>query len=381
MAVLLAFGQYTQIAQTEGYLEPTGNLTGVTTEFSGVVTAIPHVAGTFVQEGEVIARIHHDSGTTDLASIHQQAVADFELQKTSLRDQMHAIDAESQRRQTTHATSMALLTQQAHNLAERKKRKETEMASEEAVGQRIDALLAKGLMSILQQQQQRTVIEATQDQLSEINQGILQNDITMRTLMDADAKADYEAQQQRAALSRQVQDTQSAMTKENALSEVDIVAPRSGFLLAVPVAIGQSVHAGDAIATVGLHDSRLVIRTTIDGKDAPWLRVGQRVAVRLDAYPYSLHGQAWGTLCTLAGAPTFPLRRDASVGLTARFNVTVCVEGKSLPTHSASSPVEGLHAAVVFPGRTYRLYQWLMRPALEAKRRFDILDGANDSTR
>lgn len=378
MALLLAFGRYTEIAQTEGYLEPTGNLTGVTTEFSGVVTALPHAAGTFVQEGEVIARVHHDAGTTDLSSIHQQAVADFERQATSLREQIQAIDTESLRRQTTHATAMALLTRQAQNLTARKKRKEDEMASEEAVGRRIDSLLAKGLISILQQQQQQSVIEATQDQLAEINQALIQNDIAVRTLIDSDAKADFEARQQRATLSRGVQDIHSSVTKENAQSEMDILAPRSGYLLALPVAVGQSVRTGDAIATVGLHGNRFVIRTAIDGKDVPWLRLGQRAAIRLDAYPYSLHGQAWGTLCALARAPTFPSPRDSSAGSSGRFNATVCVDANSLPSSGMSSDFEGLHASVVFPGRTYRLYQWIMRPALEAKRRLDIQDNAHD---
>jgi HlyD family secretion protein len=78
---------------------------------------------------------------------------------------------------------------------------------------------------------------------------------------------------------------------------VRLRAPRDGVVLRVaPVSAGTVMQSGDPFIELVPLDAPLQIEAIIDGSDVGFVRVGDRVTIKFDTFPYPLHGTAVGTL-------------------------------------------------------------------------------------
>lgn len=81
---------------------------------------------------------------------------------------------------------------------------------------------------------------------------------------------------------------------------IEMRAPFDGTVMDVAVAnIGSVVQAGSQMITITPADSDLVAEAVVDSTDAGFVAVGQRAAVKLDAFPYSTHGTWLGRVMSI----------------------------------------------------------------------------------
>jgi hypothetical protein len=140
--------------------------------------------------------------------------------------------------------------------------------------------------------------------------------------------------------------------------QLRVHAAASGVVDRLLVRPGSYVVAGDPIARIVPGDGRLLGYLSLPARDRPYLREGDPVALKFDAYPWQEMGVGWGTV-TRVGA-------DAESGAEDGEQTTVrlAVRVDSLPPGAPQAAA--LYNGMGFTGevtlRTARIYELLFKP-------------------
>lgn len=150
-------------------------------------------------------------------------------------------------------------------------------------------------------------------------------------------------------------------------------APADGVLTALHASAGQPVSAGVALATMTPAGARLQAQLFAPSSALGFLRPGQTVQLRVQAYPYQKFGLLAGHIEQVAQAPLqaqelteLPLAATALAGGQPLYRLTVALPEQGMP--AAGGPPRPLLAAmqleadVVLERR--RLVEWLFEPLL-----------------
>jgi multidrug resistance efflux pump len=147
----------------------------------------------------------------------------------------------------------------------------------------------------------------------------------------------------RVAVPSQVGMAQSGQAKLGFLgasdSHVDVQAPVDGLVIGVPVALGATVAAGQAILQI-VDPSKLWVSANVDETAIERVKVGQRVAIHLDALNVEVPGKV--EAITPATAATFSLLPSSTSSgtftkVTQLIPVRIAVDLAKEPTPVGSS--------------------------------------------
>jgi hemolysin D len=145
-------------------------------------------------------------------------------------------------------------------------------------------------------------------QMASVGSGGLRSRAEARVRILADlARAEAEAKQRREELAKASQRS----SLQRLVSSVDGTVTQ----LAVHT-IGGVVEAGRPLMVVVPNGGNLIVEAKLLNKDAGFVRIGQSVAVKLEAFPFTRHGTINGTIETIGSdaandeklGPVFPMR-------------------------------------------------------------------------
>ncbi|WP_138379543.1 HlyD family type I secretion periplasmic adaptor subunit [Luteithermobacter gelatinilyticus] len=273
-----------------------------------------------------------------------------------------------------HAALQAAWEQKQERLAEARvvrqeidKLTETIPLLEEQVEARAD-LVDKGLSPRFQflEYQERLVsqkkdLQIQRDQLSRVQASIRAVEQQMDQIREEFRKTVLmelaEAEDKEAALRQE-------LTKNRKRRELQVLrAPVDGRVQQLAVhTIGGVVNAGDALMVVVPDGSALMVEAHVLNKDIGFVREGQAVEVKLEAFPFTKYGVIPGRLDHLAQDAV----NDENLGLVypARISIersTIHVNGKEVPL----GPGMALTAEIKTGQR--RLIEFLLSPLLRYK--------------
>ncbi len=148
-----------------------------------------------------------------------------------------------------------------------------------------------------------------------------------------------------------------------------VSAPADGTVAAVMAEVGQMSSAEVALASVVPQDTLLQAHLFAPSRAIGFLKPGQVVWLRLQAFPHQKFGMPRGQVLQVANAPWVPPADDPEAGLAARgepvYRITVSLPEQALKAYGQSfALVSGmrLEADVILERR--RLVEWLFEPLL-----------------
>jgi HlyD family secretion protein len=101
-------------------------------------------------------------------------------------------------------------------------------------------------------------------------------------------------------------------------SLVELRAERDAVVLSVAqVSVGSVMQSGDQFITLVPLDTPLEVEAIVDGRDAGFLSVGDRVTVKFDTFPYTAYGYAHGTVRVISPDSFRNPNQDRNAGSTA----------------------------------------------------------------
>jgi membrane fusion protein len=375
LALFLSLAEYTRKAAVAGVLVPDRGLIRVVPSVSGTVLERLAREGQSVHAGERLFVLALERPTLD-AAVQAQVQRSLDERQRSLKDasrqqqllvesQQAALDRRLQALQTEMAQLDAESTLQRQRLALAKNAlarleslRNEQFISQAQVQAKSEELLAiEAAAQALERQ--RAALERERAALEGERRGL---PLLARSSQDG-------IERDLAALSREA-------AEQDATHQVVIRAPQDGTVTALFAEPGQSVSPQAALASMVPVGAHLQAQLYAPSSAVGFVRPGQPVRLRFEAFPYQKFGHQPGHVLQVSRAPLAPAElaalslpaagRDSDGEREALFRITVALDtpvGEPMPLVAGMR----LQADVLLERR--RLVEWLFEPLLGLKGR------------
>ncbi|MDB5959598.1 MAG: hypothetical protein JWP59_892, partial [Massilia sp.] len=301
--LLLGFGEYTGKVRVGGVLAPAGGALKVVAAQAGRIKARHVKEGDIVGDGQLLFELSAErigaAGSIDervgaqLAERRHQV----ELRRAASAEQLQQQGA-ALARQHLLATAELAGHQGAIGI------QDTLLRSATANYQRYAKLAAKGFVApaVLTQYANARDVELAKKTALTIN---LQN--ARRALEQIESDQAALAGQRRVA-DADAGNSLAALAQETAEHDgrraTSVVAPGAGRITTFAYSVGQTVSAGTVLATVLPAGARLEAQLLVPSQAKSSIERGQRVELRIDAFPYQKYGLVAGIVEQVELSPT-----------------------------------------------------------------------------
>lgn len=360
------WGEYTRKEHVSGFLAPSQGLIRIHAPRIGIVVARRVAEGQAVRRGDVLFSITNEIATAQAGGAFATAQAQLASRRDNLRaviDNQRAADTLALEALATRVRSLeAELGQAETQLALQARR----VASAERNLQRYRELVSARFVSDATMQQK-------QDELLE-QQGALAGHTRSVTALSReleDARGALRTARMRqpgnvAALEREILEIEQQLTESEARREVLVTAPADGTITTVLTDVGQRVDADMPLASILPEGATLEATLLVPTRAAGFIRAGQRVALRYQAFPHQRYGHHEGEVLTIGRALIQPgdARLPATPGEPA-YPVRVRLATQEVVAHGQAHPLQPgmlLDADVQIERR--RLVEWMFDPLL-----------------
>ncbi|MEO8280174.1 MAG: HlyD family efflux transporter periplasmic adaptor subunit [Ideonella sp.] len=372
MAALLILGSYTRKASVTGWLVPEQGLVQIFAPQQGVVTEVFHQEGEQVKAGEQLLALSAERQTGNTGT-----GAEAEITR-SLDDRRASLQAEITQQQQ-------LLAQQRKSLSKRLRAMQSEidqftreLNTQQSRAQlatssadRMRDLGAKGFASKMQIQQ---LEENELDQRGRVRTLERQRGERERELAGLQADFDdlpFKVQSQIATLKRAIAELEQDLVNSEARRRILVVAPTAGTLTAMQIHPGSNANPATPLLSLLPAGSKLEAQLFTPSRSIGFVRVGQPVLVRYQAYPYQKFGHYSGTVKSISMTAISPnelppqLARLTSLTSTGEplYRIIVALDSQSVTAYGQPQPLHPgmqLESEILLERR--KLYEWVLEP-------------------
>ena len=364
VALLAAATVVIEIPETipaAGVLLPSRGLLKIRAGRAGWVGKIDVSDGDRVGRGRVVLRITDTQRAPQrdpevaarLTSLHKE----LELLAATLQQRLADLDAArragDRRRQLVARRLQAArseygMWQQQAALQQRQASRVAALAAGGVVpAQHADDLAAEVLRARASGAAARQRVLALEDELAGIDED-LARDATQPALLRA------EAAMRRESLLRDI-------ASEELHSATEVTAPGDGIVAGLTVRDGSFVQAGQVLLTLYDPDEPLEARLYVAADNAAMIFEGQRVELRLRAYPKELFGTLAATVTSIAATALPPAEIGAGVRSVGKvFEVRAAIDGRAIVAGGRAWPLApGTTFEADLVRRRWPLYRWL----------------------
>jgi len=368
---LLFFAEYTRKARVNGWLIPQQGVVRIYAPQAGVVTRIDVREGAEVAKGAPLLTVSTEVHSAALGATREEIVH-------RLTERRDSLAAQRQRQQQLFAEETDSLTKRLETLRSEQKHLDQEievqharmkLASEDAARQRV-----------LRQKDITTV-----QRLLEAQQNELQQSATLQTLERNRATIDREV------FELQGQLRQSPLKNLTLLAEIDrgvaaleqdlaeaeikrqlvITAPQAGTVTEIQVESGGGVNTTVPLLSIVPEGSKLEAQLFSPSRAIGFVRPGQHVLLRYQAFPYQKFGYYEGQVASVSRSAVSPSEMTQQLsGLTSLYGpnepvyrITVDLASQTATAYGEHVPLQPgmqLEADVLIESR--RLIEWVLDP-------------------
>lgn len=373
LGAFLAWGSYTQRTSVGGQLLPEGGWAKVYAPQSGVVTDKRVTEGQAVRAGDVLYVVSLDRRNA-AAPDGLSAIADqVTRRRDSLRFELERL-APLQREQRA-ATQRRLAAAQA----------DVQVIDQAIDGQRKRVALAEDTLQRYRGLQQKDFISVEQVQLREADWldqrarlQALERDRLAATRELALLRGDLERmpieqERQSAELRRALSTSDQELVESQLRRSVQVVAPRDGVATAVAAELGQAVDPARPLLSIVAPGARLQAVLLAPSRAVGFVREGQPVMLRFDAFPYQKFGHGEGKVAQVARAAlsgqelqvlaASGMELPGAAGGEALYRITVDLARQSVTAYGQQQPLQvGMQLQADILQERRRLYEWVFEP-------------------
>lgn len=367
VCAFIGCAHYTRRYHSEGLIVPRHGLLISLSPTNGTVEKILVPEGSHVEKGQAIAviasprRDSHGNNASDAASAQLRAQLiqlDIERQSANDRSETFVRALRKQRDDLVHQQAQARIQQEAQ---------QKDRDANAALLARIEPLASKGFVSAFQVQQQRSAVSNSDLQVQAFRRQRFELDRQLHSLDEQIANSPRDAAEAAAKNQRNIAQLRQALADSQANGGTVVVAAAGGTVSAINVQSGQAVSAAQAVASITPDGSALNGRMFVDGSVAAHVRPGQRVALRLPAFPYQKYGLLYGTVLAVTSTGLTPAEVSAVLGdkppEKTTFRVDVALDRDVIVSEGESHRIlPGMQLEADVLGDRRRLIEWIVEP-------------------
>lgn len=368
---LLFFVDYTSKARINGWLVPDQGVVRVVAPQSGLVVELAVHEGQTVAAGEVLARVSTELKSEGLEATRAMVVDRLRQRRRSLVDErvrrQRLQAAELSARRDRLGTMRAELEQVERELelqherlalAERTLARTADLARRElAPVTRLDDAKEDQLdqaLRIESLERSRTVLERERLALAaELERLPLENETFL------------------AGIDREIATLDQELAEAEARREVVVTAPLAGIVTGIQAELGSTVSVTASLMSIVPQGSALEAQMFAPGRAIGFVRPGQSVLLRYQAYPYQKFGFYRGTVRSISRAAVNPGDFPQGLaGLTSLYGqnepvyrLEVELERQTVTAYGEELPLQaGFQVEADVLLETRRLVEWVLDP-------------------
>lgn len=360
----LWWGQYARKVTVEGYLLPTKGLVRLYAPEQGIVSERKVRQGGHVHAGDTLMVITVPRSSTSAANVNQALAQAAEQSETAIRTQMTEAKALEQSQEASFKTN---LTNLRTNLGEQRAQLDTQkklLAILAARQKKYATLEGSGMMSEVDIKNAEQAWLQQEAQVQTLEQSITQAEGQIQSAQFQLAQAKINLQNQLAQYQQTLSTAEQQLTQYQAGDNFVLTAPTDGTVSAVLVQPGQTVSPQTPLVTMMPTGSKLEARLLVPASDVGFVKVGQTVRLRFDAFPYQNFGIYHGRVTEVSDAVFTPSELPVPLAInTAVYPVEVMLDSQDVMAYgrpTALQPGMSLSADVILA--RMRLIQWIFEP-------------------
>jgi membrane fusion protein len=369
---LMAFADFTRRARVSGWLMPEQGLVRVFTPRAGVVTGLDVAEGTEVRRGDRLMTISAELESAALGATQAEIARRLVDRRESLLEERerHEQLVEQQRGALTDriaalGSELAELDREIELLQSR-----VSIAERTATLQR--DLRAQGFVSelLLQQAEGERLEQSTR--LSAMTRARIALSRDQQTAQSELEDLPLKAQAQTATLERDISLVEQELAEAEAQREIVVSASEDGTVTAILAERGSYADTSRPLLAIVPSGAKLEARLYGASRAVGFLRSGQRVLLRYEAYPYQKFGHYDGVIASVSRSPVSPAELPPqAVGGTAAwgagsepvYRITVSLERQTVTAYGEQVPLQpGMQLEADVALETRPIFEWVLDP-------------------
>jgi membrane fusion protein len=366
------WGQYTRRERVEGYLALDAGAARVLLPDAGRVTDLLIKEGDEVRAGDPMAKISLDRSTGAGGSTSEAVAAEMQTRRAILEREQSQLRELGQQQLEQARRRVTDLGKELAQIDAEMKLQEVRVKSARDQVQRYKGLAGeKQFVSEALVKQKMDEVTDQEIKLQSLSRQRSQVERDLESARLEEPSIALKSRTQVEQISRQISELQEGLTQVEARRETVIRAPVSGVVTNIAVNRGQSIAADAPLATVLPKGSGLHVELLVPTRAIGFVKTGQDVVLRYDAFPYERFGQYHGRIIDIGRNVWAP--GDRVGPLSAREPVYRVDVGLDMQTVSALGqdfalrPGMLVNADLLLEKRT--LFQWMFEPVMKLKER------------
>jgi membrane fusion protein len=368
---LLFLGSYTRKARITGWLVPQQGLVQVYAPQAGVIRSIAIAEGAEVRQGDPLLVLSSELQSTAQGATQGLIAGRLEARRASMvqvRGQIGPLaDQRARSLRNRIATLVAEATDIDSSIALQRERMQLAVKTEN----RQRDLRERGLISDTEMQ---AASEARIEQESKLRDLERSQIVSRRDRLALQGELDEIPFQMRTDMSnadRDIAQVEQDLAEAEARREIVVSAPEAGTVTSMQAERGARAEPGVPLLSIVPAGSALEADLFSPSRSIGFLRPGQRVLLRYEAYPYQKFGHYEGQIASISRSALNPGELPAQVaGLTSLigtnepvYRITVRLQSQHVNAYGKPVPLQPgmqLEADVLIESR--RLIEWMLDP-------------------
>jgi membrane fusion protein len=373
VAALLFFAEFTRKAKVSGWLVPQQGMVRVFAPRPGVITGLYVKEGQEVHKGDRLLTLSAELESATIGATQAEIARRLIARRHSLveeRSQHERLLAQRQR--AIAERLLALRSEQAQLEREIALLKSREAIAERAV-QLHRELRDQGFVSEVKVQQ----VEAERLEQAARLGAMERQRITLQrerlTLEGEQGELPLKAATEIGSIGRNISVLEQELAGAEAQREIVVPAPQHGTVTAILAELGGNANVATSLLSIVPAGASLEAHLYGPSRAVGFVRPGQRVLLRYQAYPYQKFGHHEGVVASVSRSAVspgeLPLQLAGVMGAPganaseAVYRITVKLASQTVTAYGQQVPLQpGMQLEADVTLETRRLFEWLLDP-------------------
>jgi membrane fusion protein len=362
----LVIGSYTKRSRVVGQLVPDLGVSTVVAPTSGVVSRLFADEGQRVAGGASLISIDVPRTTSSGADSTKVMREGFDARQDSLRKQGQSREQKHDAQVTGYKEQLATAHRELRQLRNEIRTQRKQIKIGRSILKRFKRVAARKYVSELQMSQQtQAVLDlVTQRQVLERQATTVRRNIVQ--LEQALKELEAERDQQKASAAWDLALLEQERIQQEASGGLLIRAPIGGIVATRLVEPGQAVQAGQPLVSLLPAGSVLQAQLLVPSRAIGFVKPGDRVTLRYQAYPYQKFGHHGGKVIRISRSALNPTETGSGGGSSRAepfYRVLVALEHQTVTAYGRQEPLRpGMVLEADIMGERRKLYEWALEP-------------------
>jgi membrane fusion protein len=371
LALLVGFatqGSYTRRSTVAGHLVPVAGMMRVQTPQAGVIVERRVVEGQTVRKGDTLYVLNSDRMGSGAREIQQDISREIEQRRMSMQGEIQR----NQKVQNDELVSLnrriSALQADGQTIARQIEQQRRRVAVAEDLKKRYQSLADQDYIAKEQLIQKEVELSEQQSRLQALERDVqsTQRELAATAREIDSTKSRYA--NQNSSLQRTISSAQQELTEVEARRRVVVTAPEDGVATLVSGEVGQTADAARALLSIVPAKTSLQARLFAPSRTIGFIRPGDKVLLRYQAYPYQKFGLHEGKVASISTAAMSSTELagfvlpDLPVGEPV-YGITVDLASQSVMAYGQAQALQaGQRLDADILQETRKLYEWMLEP-------------------